>query len=188
MLTDGLWRLWAWSGRLSTGYRWWVAFLLSWLDLGPFIWFLTLRATSGIVAWLIALEAYRLLFWLTDHRIIPGLTSVSVVPRAVILVSVMVLVLVIPRTMVLVILVLVVPFRANTGVFRTRKLARSSSYIYKASSFLWSIKAFLDTLSYSNIFGPRIRNRDIGCFELLLEFPSGLRIEGHSGSRFILLR
>jgi hypothetical protein len=81
-----------------------------------------------------------------------------------------------------------VSFRANTGVFRTRNRARPSSYICKASPFIRSIEAFLDTLSYSNALSSYIRYRDIGGFKLLLKLLGKLRVEGYSGSGFILLR
>ena len=95
---------------------------------------------------------------------------------------------VIPRAVVLIILVLSVPFRADTGVFRTRNRARPSSYIRKASPFIRSIEAFLDTLSYGNVLSSYIRYRDIRGFKLLLKLLVKLRVEGYSGSRFILLR
>jgi hypothetical protein len=84
--------------------------------------------------------------------------------------------------------VLIVPFRANTGVFQTCNRARPSSYIYKASPFIRSIEAFLDILSYSNTLSSYIRYRDIRGFKLLLKLLGKLRVEGYSGSRFILLR
>jgi hypothetical protein len=133
---------------------------------------LTAWAISSVVAWLITPVTYRLLFWLTDHRFVPWPVPVSVVPRAV----------------VPIISVLTVPFGANTGVFRTRNRARPSSYICKASPFIGSMEAFLDTLSYSNALSSCIRYRDIGGFELLLKLLGKLRVEGHGGSGFILLR
>ena len=47
------------------------------------------------------------------------------------------------------------------------------------------MKAFLDTLSYSNALSPCIRYKDIGGFELLLKFPGKLGIKGHGGSGLI---
>jgi len=70
------------------------------------------QATSGIVAWLVALETYRFSSWLIGCGFVPRLVLVLVIPR-------LVLVLVIPHTVVLVVLVLVVPFRANLWVLWT---------------------------------------------------------------------
>ena len=116
--------------------------------------------------------AYRLLFWLSGRRFVPWPIPVLVIPRAVI-----------PT-----ILVLTVPFGANTGVLRTRRRARPCSYIRKASPLIGSTEAFLDTLSYGNALSSCIRYRDIGGFELLLKLLVKLRVEGHGGSGFILLR
>jgi hypothetical protein len=41
--------------------------------------FLTVRATSSIVAWLFALVAYKLLLWLVGRRLIPGPILISVI-------------------------------------------------------------------------------------------------------------
>ena len=75
--------------------------MLNRLNFGFHMWLLAVRATSGIVAWLVTLVAYRLFSWLTSRGFVPR--SVPV--------------LVILRTVVPVVTVLVVPFRANTGVF-----------------------------------------------------------------------
>jgi len=42
------------------------------------------------------------------------------------------------------------------------------------------MKAFLNTLSYSYALSPGVRYRDVGGFELLLEFLGQLGIEHHS--------
>jgi hypothetical protein len=76
-----------------------VVFLLNRLNF-CLLRLLTIWAISGIVAWLITPVAYKLFLWLTDRRVVPWPILVSVIPRAV----------------VPVILVLTVPFGADTGV------------------------------------------------------------------------
>jgi hypothetical protein len=78
---------------------------------------LTIWATGGVVAWLITAVAYKLFSRLTDRGFVPWPIPVSVIPGAV----------------VPVILVLTVPFGADTGVLWTRKRARPSGGIRKAS-------------------------------------------------------
>jgi hypothetical protein len=71
---------------------------------------LSVWATSNIVAWLVALIAYRLPFWLTGGKFIPRPIPVPVILRAV----------------VPVISVLTVPFGTNTGVIRRRIQVRKT--------------------------------------------------------------